>query len=58
MSFGKNNYPPLVIFAYNRPKKLENLLLSLNQNKELEYINVYFLILAIINKNNNKELLT
>ena len=42
MSFGKNNYPPLVIFAYNRPKKLENLLLSLTQNKELEYIDVYF----------------
>ena len=42
MSFKKDYYPPLVIFAYNRPKKLENLLLSLTQNKEFKYINVYF----------------
>tara|TARA_A100001011_G_C14251049_1_gene817855 strand:+ start:106 stop:993 length:888 start_codon:yes stop_codon:yes gene_type:complete len=52
MSFGKNNYPPLVIFAYNRPKKLENLLLSLTQNKELEYIDVYFFVDRGIDKVN------
>ena len=44
MSFKKDHYPPLVIFAYNRPKKLENLLSSLTQNKEFQYLSVYFFV--------------
>ena len=60
MSFRKDNYPPLVIFAYNRPKKLENLLSSLSQNKEFKYINVYFFVdrgVDKVNKEKNKEVI-
>ncbi len=37
-------YAPIVIFAYNRPKKLYNLLTSLEKNKELFNSKVIFFI--------------
>ena len=60
MSFRKDHYPPLVIFAYNRPKKLENLLSSLSNNKEFEYFNVYFFVdkgMDRANKEKNNEVI-
>ena len=60
MNFGKDLYPPLVIFAYNRPKKLENLLSSLTHNKEFENLNVYFFVdkgIDKVNTEKNKEVI-
>ena len=37
-------YAPIVIFAYNRPKELYNLLTSLEKNKELFNSKVIFFI--------------
>ena len=37
-------YAPIVIFAYNRPKELYNLLTSLEKNKELSDSRVIFFI--------------
>ena len=40
----RNQFAPVVIFAYNRPDKLNNLLESLSKNKELNSSNLYFYI--------------
>ncbi len=47
----KNSFAPVVIFAYNRPDKLSDLLESLKCNKELRSSDLYFYIDSC--KNNN-----
>tara|TARA_A100001011_G_C14322541_1_gene851634 strand:+ start:19993 stop:20880 length:888 start_codon:yes stop_codon:yes gene_type:complete len=44
MSNNSVDYPPIVIFAYNRPKKLKNLMLSLEENREFKDFNVHFFV--------------
>ena len=47
----KNSFAPVVIFAYNRPDKLSDLLESLKSNEELLSSDLYFYIDS--SKNNN-----
>ena len=56
----EDQYAPIVIFAYNRPDKLNNLLESLSRNKEINSSNLYFYIDHYKNKEdlkNNKEVI-
>ena len=50
----EDQYAPIVIFAYNRPDKLNNLLESLSRNKEINSSNLYFYIDHYKNKEDLK----
>ena len=39
----KKQLAPIIIFAYNRPKELQNLLKSLELNSELKIQNYFFI---------------
>ena len=56
----KKHLAPIIIFAYNRPDKLDNLLQSLGKNKEINSSNLYFYIDHYRNEEdlkNNKEVI-
>ena len=40
----KSTFSPIIIFAFNRPDKLQNLLYSLNENEELKFSELHFYI--------------
>lgn len=51
----RNQFAPIIIFAYNRPDKLNNLLESLSRNKELNGSSLYFYIDHYKNKDDLKR---
>ena len=51
----RNQFAPVIIFAYNRPDKLNNLLESLSKNKEINNSNLYFYIDHYKNKEDLKS---
>ena len=51
----RNQFAPVIIFAYNRPDKLNKLLESLSKNKELNSSNLYFYIDHYKNKEDLKR---